>query len=175
MEAIQFRLLSVNNGEDYMSTNSDIIPMPSGAAIFQTTGPWESFSTPSRDMRILIAIDTVVAFSGRARRNPSRFGIESDDLDATITALEEELWSEMAKRTFTYRQSDGTERVLSLKDVYERREGLEMAYNPNDCIEIRWGAPEGADERAACQREAPSGQREKMAEYREWFAERRRP
>jgi len=174
-EAIQFRLLSVNNGEDYMSANSDIIPMPSGAAIFQTTGPWESFSTPSRDMRILIAIDTVVAFSGRARRNPSRFGIESDDLDATITALEEELWSEMAKRTFTYRQSDGTERVLSLKDVYERREGLEMAYNPNDCIEIRWGAPEGSDERAACKREAPSGQREKMAEYREWFAERRRP
>jgi hypothetical protein len=51
-----------------------------------------------------------------------------------------------------------------------------MAYNLNDCVELRWGAGEGSDEAATCKRRAPEAQRKKMAsDYRPWFAERRRP
>jgi hypothetical protein len=50
-----------------------------------------------------------------------------------------------------------------------------MAYNVNDCVEVRWGAAEGSDEAATCKRRAPKGQMAKMAEYRVWFHERRRP
>ena len=52
---------------------------------------------------------------------------------------------------------------------------LEMAYNVNDCVELRWGASDKSDEAATCKRHAPGAQRGKMAEYRAWFHERRRP
>jgi hypothetical protein len=51
-----------------------------------------------------------------------------------------------------------------------------MAYNPNDCVEVRWGAPENSEEAATCKRHAPQAQRAKMSsEYRSWFHERRWP
>ena len=50
-----------------------------------------------------------------------------------------------------------------------------MAYNPNDCVEVRWGAKEGTPEYATCQRHAPDDQRARMAEYRVWFRDARRP
>jgi hypothetical protein len=50
-----------------------------------------------------------------------------------------------------------------------------MAYNPNDCPEIRWAAPAGSEERKTCKRRAPDEQRRKMKAYRPWFSERRRP
>ena len=34
-----------------------------------------------------------------------------------------------------------------------------MAYNPNDCVEVRWGATEGTPESATCKRRAPEDQR----------------
>lgn len=59
--------------------------------------------------------------------------------------------------------------------MLDRAADLEMAYNPNDCVEARWGAPDKSDEASTCKRHAPSSQRAKMAEYRVWFHERRRP
>jgi hypothetical protein len=50
-----------------------------------------------------------------------------------------------------------------------------MAYNLNDCVELRWGAKEGSDEASTCKRRAPQVQRAKMSDYRPWFSERRRP
>ena len=50
-----------------------------------------------------------------------------------------------------------------------------MAYNVNDCVELRWGAREGSEEAATCKRRAPQAQRAKMTGYRAWFHERRRP
>ena len=38
-----------------------------------------------------------------------------------------------------------------------------MAYNPNDCVELRWGAAENSDEAATCKRHAPAAQRAKMS------------
>jgi hypothetical protein len=50
-----------------------------------------------------------------------------------------------------------------------------MAYNLNDCVELRWGAPDNSAEASTCKRHASSAQRAKMTEYRAWFRERRRP
>jgi hypothetical protein len=50
-----------------------------------------------------------------------------------------------------------------------------MAYNPNDCAEVRWGADTKTPDYATCNRHAPVEQRSLMQEYRAWFHEARRP
>ena len=75
----------------------------------------------------------------------------------------------------TYTRSDGSQWTLTLKDVIDRAGNLEMAYNPNDCVELRWGAPDGSDEASTCKRHAPAAQRAKMADYRNWFRDRHWP
>ena len=50
-----------------------------------------------------------------------------------------------------------------------------MAYNPNDCVEIRWGATPKTPDYATCTRHAPEEQRARMQEYRSWFREAKRP
>ena len=90
-------------------------------------------------------------------------------------ALEKILADESVKRSFTYRRSDGSEWKLTLGDVIGRAGALEMAYDPNDCVEVRWGAPDASDERATCRRRAPAEQRTRMESYRDWFRESRRP
>jgi hypothetical protein len=52
---------------------------------------------------------------------------------------------------------------------------MEVAYNPNDCVEIRWGAPEGSEKRATWKRRASQAQQSRMEKYRNWFAARERP
>ena len=89
--------------------------------------------------------------------------------------LESVLASELSTRKFSYTRSDGSSWTLALKDVVNRMPALEMAYNVNDCVELRWGAPEHSAEASTCKRHAPSAQRAKMTQYRAWFQERRRP
>jgi hypothetical protein len=174
-EQVRRRVLSVALAEDHKAKSPATMAMPRGHAVFETSGPWEDFSTPSRDMRLLIAMDTVHGFTGGVRRNPARFGLEPGELDRATRALEEKLASELGRRRFEYKRSDGSSQSLSLADVMARAKGFEMAYNPNDCPELRWGAPEGSAELATCKRRAPADQRQKMEKYRVWFAERRRP
>ncbi len=168
------RTLAVANGEGYMQANGfALMPMPSGAGIFQTTGPWEEFSTPARDMRLLIALDVLRDFPDRVERAPEAFRIESGKTPAQVRSQLEILhrkWS--SEYTFTYLSSNGIERKLCLADVLDRSEALEMGYNPNDCIEIRWGAPPESQEFASCSRHAPPDQQKKMRTYRRWFQER---
>ena len=86
------------------------------------------------------------------------------------------LASELASRKISYMRSDGSQWTLSLKEVIDRATHFEMAYNPNDCVEVRWGASEGSEEASTCKRHAPQAQRAKMSsEYRTWFHERRWP
>ena len=150
--------------------------MPDGASIFETTGAWEDFATPSRDLRLLIAIDVVRAFPDRVARRSERYAMPKDKSAADVKAeLETTLASELAARKFSYTRSDGSQWTLALKEVLDRTSALEMAYNLNDCAELRWGAAEGSDEASTCKRHAPASQRQKMSEYRAWFSERRRP
>jgi hypothetical protein len=175
-ESIQRRLSSVQNGEDFMKAHGYAsIEMPHGAALFLTSGPWEDYSTPSRDMRLLISIDAVVSFPDTVAAHPERFGIRQTDRDAPVQQVRHALRTELAKRTFEYIRSDGSSWKLSAADVVERMEAMELAYNPNDCAEIRWGAPEGSKERATCKRRASPDQQSRMQSYRNWFATRKRP
>src|SRR5215467_8037892 len=80
-------------------------------------------------------------------------------------ALQRVLASELATRKFSYPRSDGSAWTLMLRDVIDRAADLEMAYNPNDCVELRWGAPANTNEASTCKRYAPTSQREKMSKY----------
>lgn len=175
-EQVTRRTTSVATGEDFMNTrNFEPIDMPSGKKIFLTSGPWEDFSTPSRDWRLLIAIHTVVDFPDAVLRSPKQYGIAETEVKERVAELRETLAKELASRPLPYTRSDGSTWELTLKDLVDRRVEFEMSYNPNDCPELRWAAPEGSDEHSTCKRNAPAEQRAKMLEYRSWFSERRRP
>jgi hypothetical protein len=175
-EQVKTRMRSVDNGRKFLSSGKPAADMPEGAKIFETTGDWEDFSTPSRDLRLLIAIDVARSLPGRVARRPERYAMPTGDTADTVRAgLEARLKTELATRKFTYSRSDGSDWSLALQDVADRAESLEMAYNPNDCVEQRWGATAGSDEASTCHAHAPGGQVAKMQGYRAWFHERRRP
>ncbi|MGB3743936.1 MAG: hypothetical protein WBD11_05300, partial [Xanthobacteraceae bacterium] len=174
-EQVNTRVTSVENGRKYQGGHGEIA-MPDGPAIFATTGAWEDFSTPARDFRLLIAIDVVRGYPDRVARQPGRYAMPKDKSLAEVKAeLQSVLASELATRKFSYTRSDGSPWTLSLKEVIDRAGHLEMAYNPNDCVEIRWGAPENGDEASTCRRHAPPAQRAKMTDHRSWFRDRHWP
>jgi hypothetical protein len=175
-EQVRTRVNSVENGRKYQARARGEITMPNGAAIFETTGAWEDFSTPSRDLRILIALDVVTHFPERVARRTDRYAMPAGRSASDVKAqLQDVLLQELATRKFSYPRSDGSPWTLSLKDVVDRAAALEMAYNPNDCAELRWAAPANSQEASTCRSHAPTAQRAKMAQYRPWFHERRRP
>ncbi len=176
-QQVRRRVESVDNAERWKREHPGaVMAMPEGGAIFLTSGPWEDYSTPSRDMRLLIAIDTAREQPQRVERHPERFRLPPGVSPKEVRArMEELLRREAAKRTITYRRSDGSPWTLSLADVMDRAVALESAYDPNDCVEYRWGAAPGTDEYAPCQRRAPAEQRERMERYRPWFRRRMRP
>jgi hypothetical protein len=175
-EQVKARVTSVENGRKYQNSGRGDVDMPAGPTIFETTGAWEDFATPARDLRLLIAIDVVRGFPDRVARRPERYAMPKDRSVADVKAeLESVLAAELPARKFSYARSDGSAWTLSLKDVIDRQVALEMAYNLNDCVELRWGAPDKSDEAATCKRHASSAQRAKMTDYRAWFHERRRP
>jgi hypothetical protein len=175
-EQVKARVTSVENGRKYQVEGGREVDMPDGASIFETTGAWEDFATPSRDLRLLIAIDVVRGFPDRVARRPERYAMPKDKtVESVKTELDGTLASELAARKFAYTRTDGSQWTLALKDVLDRITALEMAYNVNDCVELRWGAAEGSEEAGPCKQRAPQIQRAKMSDYRAWFSERRRP
>ncbi len=175
-EQVKARVTSVENGRKYQASGHGDADMPDGPSIFEAAGAWEDFATPSRDLRILIAIDVVRSFPNRVARRPERYAMPDGKSASEVKAeLESVLASELSARKFSYTRSDGSAWTLALKDVVDRSADLEMAYNVNDCVELRWGAPEGSQEASPCKRHAPGAQRAKMREYRAWFHDRRRP
>jgi hypothetical protein len=175
-EQVKTRVTAVENGRKYYNSKPGEIAMPDGAAIFATTGPWEDYSTPARDFRLLIAIDVVAGYPDRVARRAARYAMPEGKSVADVKAeLQQVLASELAKRKISYTRSDGSAWTLSLKDVIDRTPDYEMAYNPNDCVELRWGAPAQSEEASSCKLHAPSAQRAKMTKYRPWFHQRHWP
>jgi hypothetical protein len=175
-EQVNARVTSVENGRKFQGSGRGEAEMPDGAAIFETTGAWEDFATPARDLRLLIAMDVVRTFPDRVARRPERYAMPKDKSVADVkTELESVLASELSARKFSYTRSDGSAWTLALKDVIDRAGDLEMAYNVNDCVELRWGAPDKSAEASTCKRHASGAQRAKMTQYRTWFHDRRRP
>jgi hypothetical protein len=144
--------------------------------VFQSLGPWEDYSTPNRDLRLLIAIDTILEFPDKVARDPAAYDVSRkrtpDEIRRELLALRHK-WA--AQRTITYRGSDGSSRVLTLEDIFARTEAFEMGYNPNDSVEIRWGAPAGSAELKTARRHAPASQVAKMKALQPWFRKRLRP
>ena len=175
-EQVKTRVTAVENGRKWQTSKPGDADMPNGPSIFETNGAWEDFATPARDFRVLIAIDVVRGYPDHVARRPERYAIPNgksvSDLKAEMQSV---LASELAARKFSYTRSDGSQWTLSLKDVVDRLADLEMAYNLNDCVELRWGAPAESDEASTCKRHAPAAQRAKMSEYRTWFHARHWP
>ena len=175
-EQVKTRVTAVENGRKFQNSSKGETSMPDGPAIFETNGPWEDFSTPARDFRLLIAIDVVRGYPDHVARRPERYAMPKDKSVAEVKAeLQSVLASELAARKFSYTRSDGSQWTLSLKDVLDRSVALEMAYNPNDCVELRWAAPHKSEEASTCKLHAPAAQRAKMTKYRSWFRERHWP
>ena len=177
-EQLLVRVRSVANGEAYLQSHpGTVIPMPSGAnGIFQAGGPWEDFSTPNRDLRLLIAMDAVLEFPNRVASAPKDYKpFTSGSPEEIRKSLQLLLERKVAELTISYTRSDGSTRELSVAEILSRSDAFEMAYNPNDCVEIRWGAPEDSDERAICRRRAPPYQQKTMQSVRKWFAQRLHP
>jgi hypothetical protein len=176
-EQLLVRVGSVANGEAYMRDHpGTVIPMPSGKAVFQSLGLWEDYSTPNRDLRLLIAIDTVLEFPDKAARDPEAYAMpgrkSADEVRSRLQALLERRADELS---VTYTRSDGSPQELTLAEIFRRRDGFEMGYNPNDSVEVRWGAPAGSEEVRSARRRAPASQLEKMRALRPWFHKRLRP
>ena len=69
-EQVKTRVTSVENGRKYQASGHGDADMPDGPSIFEAAGAWEDFATPSRDLRLLIAIDVVRGFPDRVARRP---------------------------------------------------------------------------------------------------------
>ena len=78
--------------------------MPDGAAIFETSGAWEDFSTPSRDLR-LADCDRFSRFPDRVARR--RTASDAEGQERRGRQLRNVLASELALRKISYPRSDG--------------------------------------------------------------------
>ena len=175
-EQVRTRVKSVDNGRKWLATAPPPATMPDGPEIFETSGAWEDFSTPSRDLRILIAMDVVRGFPARVARRPERYAMPAGVSPKDVAAeLERILTRELGSRSVQYTRTNGQPFTLTLSEVATRSAALETAYDPNDCVEVRWGAPTGSEELASCQGHAPADQRARMEQYRAWFHDRKRP
>ena len=177
-EQLLVRVKSVANGEAYLKSNpGTVIPMPSNAnGIFQAGGQWEDFSTPNRDLRLLIAMDAVLGFPDRVASSPEDFRISKLSSPKEIKdKLQSILNKKVSEVSINYTRSDGSYQELTVAEILKRRDAFEMAYNPNDGIEIRWGAPENSDEISTCHRHSPSNQQKTMQSVRKWFNKRLHP
>jgi len=177
-EQLLVRVKSVDNGETYLKSHpGTVIPMPSSAnGIFLAGGQWEDFSTPNRDLRLLIAMDAVLQFPDKVAGSPGDYHISSlSSPEKEKKKLQDLLDKKMNELSVTYTRSDGSKQKLTIKEILDRRDAFEMAYNPNDGVEIRWGAPENSAERKTCRRHAPANQQKTMQSVRKWFSKRLHP
>ena len=177
-EQLKVRVNSVANGEAYLKLHPGaVIPMPSSATgIFQAGGQWEDFSTPNRDLRLLIAMDAILDFPDQVVRSPEDFNISRlVSPEQVKKKLQSVLDQKVSELSISYTRSDGSLQKLTVGEILKRKDSFEMAYNPNDGIEIRWGAPENSAEKATCHRHVSSSQMETMRSVQTWFHKRLHP
>ena len=177
IELLEERVSAVQVGLDYMAANAwRAIPMPEGGAIFETTGDWEDYSTPARDLRLLLAVDELLLFPRYVQDNPDLFRMPEGKTMGQVRADLDREWERSREDLkITYRRSDRSEWTLTLGQLMDRQAKFEQSYNPNDCAEVRWGATPGSEEFAPCNHRAPIEQRKRMEMYQMWHTERRRP
>ncbi len=173
LDALQTREQIVREGFQRRLAMPSDTPVPTSARmLFHGVGVWEADATPCRDLRLLGFLRNVASFPQAVESNPARYERPPGETPAALRSRLEALgagWSD--ELGVTYIRSDGTPFRLSLREVNARRSLFEIAYNPNDCPEVRWGAPAGSEEQRSCTQRAPADQRRTMAGYRSWFQE----
>lgn len=177
-EQLNVRVNSVGNGEEYMKSHpGTVVSMPGGTSgVFQAGGQWEDFSTPNRDLRLLIAMDAVQDFPNKIIRSPEDYKLAMlQSPEKAKKNLEELLAKKTNELSITYTRSNGSKQTLTIAEILKRKDAFEMAYNPNDGPEIRWGAPEKSEERSTCKRHVPANQLATMNKVRVWFQKRLHP
>lgn len=177
-EQLRVRVKSVANGEAYRKAHpGSIIPMPGNArAIFQTGGLWEDFSTPNRDLRLLIAMDAIETFPQKAAAHPERYRLPANlTQKEIIQQLENLMLKETSSRNIAYCNSNGDTITLNLHEILRRKASFEVAYNPNDCIELRWGEADDSLKKTTCRHRTPASQYAIMQNIRKWFEQRLHP
>jgi hypothetical protein len=110
------------------------------ANIYGTDGDWETYSTPSRDARMKAAFRELA--TGVRAALADRPGLAP----LLGVAWAEELASPAC--TFTYTSSAGQPVAFTLDTVLDRL--FDLSFDPYHCPELRWGAPAGSAELAAC-------------------------
>lgn len=107
--------------------------------IYGTYGPWEGYSTPSRDARLKVSFIDL-------KRTISELVAHYNDGDAAVhydgTNLQKDLWEayqiEKDACTFTYWRSDDSRIRMNLGHVQDRL--WDLSFDPYHCPERRWGA-----------------------------------
>src|SRR5262249_17494474 len=103
VEQLETRVDSVQRGEEWVHAHpGPTIDMPEGPAIFETLGPWEDYATPSRDLRLLIAMRVLRDLPARIERHPELYLL--DDLPASVAraAVEERHARAIGEKTISY-------------------------------------------------------------------------
>jgi len=111
--------------------------------IYGTTGPWEIWSTPSRDARLKTSIQEVSSV------------LDALPADAPLRATLRTVWQEETVRPacrFAYTNSANTVVTLSFSEVLDRL--FDLSFDPYHCPELRWGAPADSAELATCHDDA---------------------
>ena len=121
-------------------------------------------------------MDAVLDFPDLVARLPEDFKISGTTTTEQVKKkLQSILDQKVSDLSISYTRTDGSLQKLTVGEILKRRDAFEMAYNPNDGIEIRWGAPENSNERTTCHRYSPPIQSERMRSVRTWFSKRLHP
>ena len=157
--------------EARQKTGTDVHLPQTPRSLFHAVGAWETHATPCKDLKLLGLLRTIDDFPAAVASSPARYSggsarLFGEDLASQLAEAGQRWGAEYRVR---YRRSDGSLIYLSLSAVMSRRSALEAAYNPNDCPEIRWGAPPGGAEASTCAQKVKDADRKQMQTYRKWF------
>lgn len=116
--------------------------------IYGTDGPWEIYSTPSRDARLKTGFkelrDEIARFLALTAQESGEIAYAGTDLKRDLRDVYE---AETAACNLTYTRSNGTPITLTFREVAARL--FDLSFDPYHCVERRWGATT-ADELASC-------------------------
>ncbi|MFA7692572.1 MAG: hypothetical protein WCX86_06700 [Candidatus Hydrogenedentales bacterium] len=123
--------------------------------IFQALGRWETWSSPSSDVDrrnkyfyLADWMEYAVRMFGMQPNFIDLTGLESYNINsqadlAAAMITEKNRWFQT--KSLDYTHSSGKIYTLTLADIEERL--YDLSFDPNHPPELRWGAPEGSEER----------------------------